>query len=178
VHKEARHVPHAKRCQILDTHLVQVGQESAGGPVLGDHGRLGVAAPAARGKVVVPERTELRGTAVLGRDHRPVNLDRPTSQHVCHQHHRPTNHLDIPVLDRIPQRPQPDPGLVGDEVDAHPIAGRVQAAPGQESHEPLQHDLMATDRALSPPSIAQHRQHTAASSPDICVSHDNHLCIR
>jgi hypothetical protein len=176
--QEARHVPHAKCREIIDAHLVQVGQEPAGRPVFRDHGRLGVAAPTAQREVVVPERTELRGTTVLHRDHRPVNFDRPASQHVCHQHHRPTNRLDSPVVDWFSQRPQPDPGLFRDELDAHPVTRSVQAAPGQEGREPVQHDLIATDRALGPPSTAQHRQDAADGDPDICLSHENHLCIR
>ena len=152
--QEARHVPHAERREIIDAHLDQVGQEPAGRPVFRDHGRLGVAATTARSEVVVPERAEPRRTTVLRRDHRPVNVDRPAGQHVRHQHHRPTNRLDIPVFDRLTQRPQPDPGLVRDEVDAHPLARRVHAATRQEGREPVQHDLLATDRVLGP---AQHR---------------------
>ena len=101
--QEARHVPHAERREIIDAHLDQVGQEPAGRPVLRDHGRLGVAATTARSEVVVPQRAELRGTTVLRRDHRPVNVDRPASQHVRHQHHRPANRLDSPVFDRFTQ---------------------------------------------------------------------------
>ena len=177
--QEARQVPHAQRREIIDTHLDQVTQEPADSLVLGDHRRQGVAAPPARGKVVVPpERTEPGRTAVLHRDHRPVNIDHPTGQRVRHQHHRPTNRLDIPVLDRLSQRLQPDPGLVDDEVDTHPLARRLRAAPGQESGEPLQHDLMAPDRALGPPSLTQHPQYATNALPDICLSHENHLCIR
>jgi hypothetical protein len=176
--QEARHVSHAERREIIDAHLVQIAQEPAGRPVFRDHGRLGVAAPTARSEVVVPERAELRGTTVLRRDHRPVDFDRPASQHLCHQHHRPANRLDSPVTDRFPQRPQPDPGLVRDEVDTHPVTRRVQAAPGQEGREPVQHDPLATDRALGPASLAQHRQDAADGDPGICLSHENHLCIR
>jgi len=88
------------------------------------------------------------------------------------------NRLDSPVTDRFPQRPQPDPGLVRDEVDTHPVTRRVQAAPGQEGREPVQHDPLATDRAFGPASRSQHRQDAADGDPGICLSHENHLCIR
>ena len=176
--QEARHVPHAERREIIDAHLNQVGQEPAGRPVFRDHGRLGVTATTARSEVVVPQRAELRRTTLPRGDHRPVNVDYPTSQHVRHQHHRPANRLDNPVFDRLTQRPQPDPGLVRDEVDAHPLAGRVQAATGQEGREPVQHRLLATDRVLGPPSLAQHRHDPADAVPDTYLSHGNHLCIR
>ena len=38
--KEARHVPHAERREIIDAHLDQVAQEPADRPVFRDHGRL------------------------------------------------------------------------------------------------------------------------------------------
>jgi hypothetical protein len=60
----------------------------------------------------------------------------------------------------------------------HSVTHRVQAAPGQEGREPVQHDLLATDRALGPASLAQHRQDAADGDPGICLSHENHLCIR
>ncbi len=75
--KETRHVPHAEGGQVIDTHVVQVAQEPADRLVLRSHGRLGVAARAARGNVVVSERTEPGGTAVLGRDHRLVDRRPP-----------------------------------------------------------------------------------------------------
>jgi len=176
--QETRHVPHAEHREIIDTHLVQMTQEPDGRPVFRDHGRLGVAASTARSEVVVPQRTELRGTTVLRRNHGPININRPIGQHVCHQQHRPTNRLNSPVFDRLPQRRQPDPGLARDEVDAHPLARRVHTTLGQEHREPLQHRLLTPDCALGPASLAQHRHDTDDGIPDICLSHENHLCIR
>ena len=176
--QKARQVPHAEHREIVNAHLVQVTQEPADRLVLGDHGRLGVVPLATRSEVVVPERAEPGRAVVFRRDHRPVNLNRPTGQHVHRQHHRPTNRLDIPVAGRLSQRPQPHPGLVRDEVDAHPIVRRFEAAPGQEGGEPVQHGLVAPNRVLGPPGVAQHPQDALDGVVDICLSHDNHLCIR
>jgi hypothetical protein len=176
--QETRHVPHAKRREIINAHLVQIGQKPADRPVFRDHDRLGVTAPTAQREIAVPERRELRGTTILRRDYPPVTFNRPASQHACPQHHRPANRQDNPAIDRFPQRPQPDPGLVRDEAGAHPVTRHVQAPPGQEGREPVQHDLIATDRALNPPSTAQHRQNAADEDPGICLPHKNHLCIR
>ena len=178
VQQEARYVSYAERCEIIDADLDQVAQEPASHPVLRDHGRLRVGSRAARSEVVVPERAEPDRAVVLCRDHRPINVDGPTGQHVCHQHHRPTNRLDSPVCDRLSQRPQPDPGLVRDEVEACLVAHRTQATPGQEGSKPVQHGLLAPDRTLGPVGIAQHRQDTADTVRDIYLSHENHLCIR
>jgi len=111
-------------------------------------------------------------------DHGPVNINRSTGQRIRHQHHRPANRLNIPVPERLSQRPQPDPRLIRDEVDAHPLTRRIQAPPDQEGGEPFQHDPLLPDRFLGPAGITQHRQHTIRASPDICLSHHDHLCIR
>jgi hypothetical protein len=79
---------------------------------------------------------------------------------------------------RFPQRPQPDPGLVGDEVNANPVARRDQAATGQEVGKPVQHDPLLPDRFLGPASVAQHRHQPADRVADICLSHHDHLSIR
>ena len=101
--QETRHVPHAQGSQA-GARLVQVAQEPAGRLVLGDQGRLRVAASAARGNIVVPQRPEPDRAAVLRRDDRPADDDRPACQRVRHQDRRPTNRVDIPVRDRLPQR--------------------------------------------------------------------------
>ena len=171
--QEPGHVPHAQRREIIDADVDQVGQESAGRPVFRDHGRLGVAATAARSEVVVPQRTEPGRTPVLRRDHWAVHVDRPTRQHLRHQQHRPANSLHILVLDRLVQRPQPNAGLVRDEVDAHQLARSVHAPTRQESREPVQHDLILTDRVLIPPRIAHHRHHAVRGVP-----HTNNIAHR
>ena len=174
--QEARHVPHAEGGQVTGARLVQVAQEPADHLALRDQGRLGVATRPARGNVVVPEQAEPGRAAVLHRDHRPVDDDRPACQRVRHQHHRPTDRLDIPARHRLPQRPQPGPGLVGDEVHAHLVARRAQASSSQEGRETVQHRLVAPDGALRPPGRVQHRHDAAHSGPDICLSHENHPC--
>ena len=58
------------------------------------------------------------------------------------------------------------------------VAVMLQAASGQEGREPVQHDLLAPDCVLCPPSLAQCRKDTAHGDPGICLSHDNHLCVQ
>ena len=98
--QEARHVPHAEAGQA-GARLVQVGQEPAGRLVLSGHGRLGVAARAARGDVVVSQRAEPGRTAVPGRDHRLVDDQFPARQRAGHQHRRPADRLDALILDPL-----------------------------------------------------------------------------
>jgi hypothetical protein len=81
----------------------------------------------------------------------------------------------IPVVDRLSQRPQPDPGLLRDELDANPLARLLQTALNQKRGEPIQHNPIGPDGALSPPGITQHRQDTAGRVSDISLSHHNHL---
>jgi hypothetical protein len=133
--------------------VLTLAQEPADHLVFCGDGRLGVAARAARGNVVVSEQAEPGRTAVLHRDHRLVDDDRPACQRVRHQDHRPANRLDIPARHRLPQRPQPGPGLAGDEIHAHLVARRAQAASSQKGREPVQHSLVAPDCALGPPSL-------------------------
>jgi hypothetical protein len=82
-----------------------------------------------------------------------LDLGRGTAS-LLDQHHRPADRLDTFVPNRLPQRRQPDPGLASDEIQAHLLARPVQAASGQEGHEPVQHNLVALDCALGPPCLA------------------------
>jgi len=111
-------------------------------------------------------------------DHGPVDIDRSPGQQVGQQYRRPPDRPNIFVFDRFSQRPQPDPGLVRDKVDAHLVAGRGQAATGQEIGEPVQYDPQLPVRFLGPASVTQHRHHAADRVADICLSHHDHLRIR
>jgi len=143
---ETGQVPGLHLAEGFPSGPLQIGQERIRGALLGHDAGLGVTAPPARRKVLVPGRAETWRTPVDQRRGGLAHLRHATVQAFHQQHQGPACELGLAGTRRLTQDRQPAPGPLGHEIEAVHLCREVLATGLQEPGERVQFRLVALDR--------------------------------
>jgi hypothetical protein len=145
--------------ESLPADLVEVAEELVSGALLRLDAGLGVAPPPTRREVLIPGRAETRWAALNGRRCGLAHPGQATIQAFHQQDQGPACELGMPGTSPLAQARQPEPGTLGDEIDAVRLGGQSLAAGLEEPSERVELRFMAFDRRRRPTRRHQRGDH-------------------
>jgi hypothetical protein len=170
---EPGQIPSLRLVEGFPADLVEVGQELVRRALLRRDAGIRVAPPPARREVSVPGRAETRRAAL---DQLRCGLAHPgqTPIQAFHQKdQRPTRELGTSGTRRLAQPREPEPGPLGDKIEALRLGREYLPAGLEEPGERVELRFVALDRCPRPARRHQRDDHPPRRFADLCCLHEN-----